>query len=610
MTRINLDFIVKAFRDAGLLLLSFILFSLFFSNVFYLLKINFSVLFFWIPLLTLLFVYFVMYNKKESELKQYTLKISSAFIFLICVGLSMFVGTRIYDVSYDGNYYHKAAIGLLKNGWNPIYERAEDKAGYFAEINPNNKIFTWINHYQNASWIFGASLYKMTGNIETAKGFNYMILMASFLILFYALSRILSQKKRFWLTLLMSILTVLSPTVLAQIFSFYIDGSLYLLLSITILTLSIITIELSKNSSVSVFNFLIFITSVILMINLKLSGLLLVATTSLPFMILWIKEIFFKKDLSNNSNIKKFYKLLGCAVGILIISFLTISASSYLKNLRTKGNPFYPLIGSNKVDIITTMQPMSFSEKNQIEKFINSVFSKSENVSHSLGHEPKFKIPFSWDEDEVNELYITDTRIGGFGILYSAIFIITIVSAVMILIHLDKHALTTHVFLCIIAGSLLYLILPTENWWARYAPNIYLLTPTTAVMLLYARQKNKSTINNKILLVVFMFLITITSINLIPFISNRLLNFEVSREIKLELLKLAHEDNSKNDFLIIEDFYGITFNLIDSKIITPGSQKIPEILGRPASRDVILKYPYTLYNGRILYINHTMKNIN
>ena len=30
--------------------------------------------------------------------------------------------SNVYDLSEDGNTYHKTAIGSLKNGWNPFYE--------------------------------------------------------------------------------------------------------------------------------------------------------------------------------------------------------------------------------------------------------------------------------------------------------------------------------------------------------------------------------------------------------------------------------------------------------------------------------------------------------
>ena len=44
--------------------------------------------------------------------------ISVTCIVFICAVVSV----NVYDFSYDGNTYHKTTIGLLKNGWNPIYQ--------------------------------------------------------------------------------------------------------------------------------------------------------------------------------------------------------------------------------------------------------------------------------------------------------------------------------------------------------------------------------------------------------------------------------------------------------------------------------------------------------
>jgi len=147
-------------------------------------------------------------------------------------------------------------------------------------------------------------------------------------------------------------------------------------------------------------------------------------------------------------------------------------------------NPFYPLLGDNRSDIITTMQPAELMGKNQLEKLLISIFSRSDNVQLYSWKALEYKLPLTWNTEEINSLNITDTRIGGFGIFYSFIFIISILT---IAIHLVKAcsmkmetdsdgALKRIIVGCILASILIYLVLPTENWWARYAKYLFINT--------------------------------------------------------------------------------------------------------------------------------------
>lgn len=57
-----------------------------------------------------------------------------------------------------------------------------------------------------------------------------------------------------------------------------------------------------------------------------------------------------------------------------------VGYAPYVKNTITKGHPFYPLFGKEKIDIITSNQPYDFQEKGTIEKFMTSMFAKCSNI--------------------------------------------------------------------------------------------------------------------------------------------------------------------------------------------------------------------------------------
>src|SRR5699024_8732708 len=103
---------------------------------------------------------------------------------------------------------------------------------------------------------------------------------------------------------------------------------------------------------------------------------------------------------------------------VFTIAIFFVGASSYVKNTIDHRNPLYPIIGEDKVDIITTMQPKKFNQLSMIEKFGWSLFSKTENVTYTSG-DPEVKWPIKVYRSEIEELVAPDVRIAGFGPLFA-----------------------------------------------------------------------------------------------------------------------------------------------------------------------------------------------
>ena len=64
----------------------------------------------------------------------------SLVTFILIFTVSCLLCGHVYDDSADGNGYHKFAIGLLKNGWNPIYDSQEE---IIEKINLDAEENTW-----------------------------------------------------------------------------------------------------------------------------------------------------------------------------------------------------------------------------------------------------------------------------------------------------------------------------------------------------------------------------------------------------------------------------------------------------------------------------------
>ena len=589
------DKLFKILYESGILLIGFIVVDVLVSMILFCLKLHISVINFWASLIITMLA-FLLIGKNNN--KTYINKVLSILLFLAILFGSIFVASKIYDSSYDGNSYHKGAIGMMAHGWNPIYETAEDYSDNIFHIR-GAKIFTWIDHYQDLSWIFGSTVYRVFGNIETAKSLNYLLISGTLLILMNYFRRFKFKNSQ---SIILAFITVFSPVVLSQFFSFYIDGNLAITFYLYIATVSLITFELVKLKTISgdlLFNFFF---SICILANLKLTGILLIAAGILP-LAGYLTILFIQKKIK----VFDYWKLFGTTLFSILFAILVIGGTSYVKNTFTMRNPFYPLLGDNRSDIITTMQPAELMGKNQIEKLLISVFSKSDNVQLYSWKALEYKLPLTWSNEEIDNLNITDTRIGGFGIFYSFIFIMILITIISYLINVYKTkkesgtdaALYKIIISCILVSILIYLVLPTENWWARYAPNIYLLTPLAAAIMFGKINQTPKSSFVKVGLVVFIIAIFL---NQLPFIYFRAITPEGNKIVKTELLEAKGyvEKNPEAKVIINNHYMGVFYNLLDSGIVRADGGNA-EFLKREIDREAKEKYPHVFFWGRALY---------
>ncbi len=125
---------------------------------------------------------------------------------LILIVFSIWINGKVLDYTWDGNSYQKATTGMLVIGWNPLYEHIEDfEANNELKIKINDESPVYINHYARAVNIYGANIYKLTGNIECAKSINTISIMMLFL---FTLSFLLYKDKSLVFSILFSICVV------------------------------------------------------------------------------------------------------------------------------------------------------------------------------------------------------------------------------------------------------------------------------------------------------------------------------------------------------------------------------------------------------------------
>ena len=396
----------------------------------------------------------------------------SVLIPLIFTAAMIFISAQFFDYSFDSMAYHKMAIGLMADGWNPVSEGSSEfisVMNIFPDMNPDVQAL-WLDHYAKLPWIFSATLYKIVGNIEAVK-----ILPA--IMVFVTFSFTYAYTKTKWaapLSLLFSFAAALTPVVFTQFFTFYIDGILASSLTVLVILLVMITdgkCHIEKSIKwISLFIIIAIIT------NIKFTGLAYAAVFSLVFYIFWLACDLAKKRFNKSKTIKitAFFAIA------VVFSLCIVGYSTYVKNTIEHGFPLYPLMGENSVDIMKSNQPDSFAVRSPKGKLFLSTFSESSN---KVKDEPKIKNPFTFTKKELDH-YCADTRISGFGVLYGAIIIISAVSFVFslpFLYYKNKKMFLILLMLLLTTSALLLLI--SDSWWARYSPHYYFI-PLTALFVL------------------------------------------------------------------------------------------------------------------------------
>jgi len=416
---------------------------------------NILILSFVITIIILLF----LLKKGEIFTKQ-TVIYLVLFVFIVLGAVK--ISEQYYDFSYDGQMYHQEAIIQLKNGWNPLYEKLD--TGETQDL--------WINHYAKGTWYLGAIVYDYTGQIESSKAFNIILLCSTFLLLFSYLSNKLKSWR--W-SLPVSLIMVFSPVVITQMYTTYND----FFNAILIIILLIAYLEYFENQTkIALLNILF---SNVILVNIKFTALgYAVILTGIPILLYLYSRYRLKVT---NSQMKIMPLILTMIVSFSLAIFF-VGSSTYIKNTITNGHPFYPLAGEGKVDVITVNTPPGLGDLNRIEKLYVSNFSKTYN---GFEEKPQTKFPLSITKEELENFKTTDTRVNGFGPLFGLILIMTVA---LILCHYKKFK-NNLVFLFIIVSTvMLSVLINPETWWARYIPQFWFVPLIFVIFLLKDQMKS------------------------------------------------------------------------------------------------------------------------
>jgi hypothetical protein len=383
---------------------------------------------------------------------------------LVILGVSMLIAANIYDISFDGQYYHQEAIYHMGHEhWNPFYATV---------TLPDNMMgAVWVNHYPKQSETTAALVYASTQHIESGKAFNIILLIASFCLTF----SFLRQYTRFgagkvWL---LSILFAFNPVAIHQLFTYLVDGQLASLL------LSLLMVCLFIYHGTGRDKLLLFFFLIITCLNVKLTAILFTGI----FIIFLLIMLFLNKQM------KSFWRVFVAAAVGTITAVLLVGFNPFVTNTITKQNPFYPLLGKHPIDIMTFTSPAGFPEKNRFEKMFITIFSHTDNIDKQVTDRvPQLKIPFTFNKLDIKSLAYPDNRIGGFGPLFSGIFLLVVFFVVWLLIY-RRQTLTKNYMAGILLMLVFSVLILEEAWWARYVPQFWFIPVVILILVESANNK-------------------------------------------------------------------------------------------------------------------------
>lgn len=511
------------------------------TSVFFLFNVSITLVNFIFPLLITLVLFF--YEKKDYSKKECVTTVVCAILLLFLIIL--FTGIS-YDRTWDGSAYHRTAIGLLEDGWNPLKQSAEE----FVKSQELIDYFTkgplkWSEAYPKASWYISAVFYNATGNIECGKAYTLI-----FAVIVFGIFYDFFQKNKYtrWTSTVLGLLTAFNPMVLDQIQSFYIDGMTSCVLMLLILE----SYEMVNNNLLHIEDntqqLKMIVMLLILGCNLKFSTF---AFCGFICVTCYFFLVFIKKDLGYAIRLLFFY---GCGT---VFSVGFIGAAPYVTNSLRYGDPLYGF--SSMFNGAELEQQFGVVGLGKAGRAIVSLFGKMSHGNYN-SLQSILKIPFTYFPDELQYYSYVDLKVSGSGIFFSGIFLL---SLIIIIIHLGrKKKNLLDVYLIVNFGLIiLELVIFEGTYQIRYVSHIYIICIYAIAICLHS-DTNIIMSTKQVFAIVLVTIFILNNIPWLQLIGSRTMD-GIRYKNELAVLKEEQSEHQLEIAYFCKDFSGLYFNLKD-----------------------------------------------
>jgi hypothetical protein len=369
----------------------------------------------------------------------------SCIITVVLLILAVIVAGHVYDMSYDGMYFHKEAVYSIAKGWNPLKTNFTD----FSQFGNLQDLPLWLNNYPKGVWSLYACVYNLAGKIECAKGANIIFVLMLFFTAYDTVSTVF--KKKGLMCLFIAAVFTANPVITSQYFTFMNDLPVAALIMVCAFFGMKIYAQKADN-----WDYICLAAAFASSFAVKFTAPILCGVTLAAFGIAVLIKNKGKKILKPCIVVA-----VAAAIGVCIMG-----TDPYIKHIKDGVNPIYPVMGEGAYDIMNTNAPEGLDEMSTAKALAVSVMSQS---SPNPGDTPVIKIPFTVGENELDSLSAPDVRLGGFGVFFSGILFLSVLLGIYALF---KSKGTMSIVPALVVFVILGLFFP-ESWWARYSPYVY-----------------------------------------------------------------------------------------------------------------------------------------
>ena len=385
-------------------------------------------------------------------------------INLAACGLLALIAGQFDDLSVDGMNARIESVLSLSAGWNPVKDPSFQEGVKLGESNPYLKgSFVVQSGYQYSFGnLLSAYLAQVSGNLNAGKAITPILMFASFGIVFGALTVLCIPKG--WATALAG-LVALNPVAISQSSTYYIDGhtgSLFASMLFSALRLLV--------TGVTTDGLIALVVAFLGLSASKTSGLFYGVIIDVVFLAFY--ALTHLKNLRPMLLFIAISALITWPVGMLFrkVGGFPALTPEYLLSVTNPATSGYG-VGKDSFGLDVMLK------LDRLQIFVMSYFAPTEIVADRV----KTKFPFALNRRELSvfEDLTPDARAGGFGPLYGGCLLLALGSLGVILLGSPPPFVTLFPILPVIVSVGL-----TQTWWARWAPQGWLIPATLMVPVL------------------------------------------------------------------------------------------------------------------------------
>lgn len=373
---------------------------------------------------------------------------------------NLVLGGRVLDDTWDGQWLHQEAVIQLTDGWNPFWEELT------TEELPNEGARIRLNGYPKASWFWGAPLVRLTGSIERSKAFSLPLMVAAAVAVFACVLSV--TRLSVVVAALIGLAAAANPVALTQILNAQQDGAFASLLTITVVSL-IIWVRAGSRIGLA-----LAAAAAVGASAIKLTGPAYVGIFVLSAVVwLWWDGAWRRER-----------RVFGVAVAMAVVALVLLSGGSYVTNTTRHGHPMYPVLGSDRVDII------GLKPHDRFQTMAASVLSRSRRAPSDRETLPvlegwtELKIPLTFDREEIRAFADPDVRVGGWGPLFGGMALLAVAILGVAAVRRPRWA----AMLVVALGPLvLSVVINPYCWKIRYVPQSWIIPLVVATAALASR---------------------------------------------------------------------------------------------------------------------------